>query len=104
LFQVAPNGLETLTPAGRKRIDEFATRVGDGAAGSAVVIEGYSNNAKDHDDQFGVSRNRAILVSQYLRTHFRLDAQSVGVVSLLGQPPPGAHKDQWDGICIVILK
>jgi hypothetical protein len=28
----------------------------------------------------------------------------MGVVSLKELPPPGLHKDKWDGVCMVILK
>ena len=69
----------------------------------AIVVEGYSA-AQDHDEQFALSRDRAILVSQYLHTHFHLDSRNIGVVSLNELPPPGLHKDKWDGVCMVILK
>jgi phospholipid/cholesterol/gamma-HCH transport system substrate-binding protein len=103
LFQPASNGLEMLSLAGKKRIDGVATQLGDSLVAGAIVVEGYSA-AQDHDEQFALSRNRAILVSQYLRTRFHLDSQNIGVVSLKELPPPGQHKDKWDGICMVILK
>jgi phospholipid/cholesterol/gamma-HCH transport system substrate-binding protein len=103
LFQQASNGRETLSPAGKKRIDAVATQLGDSLVAGAIVVEGYSA-AQDHDEQFALSRNRAILVSQYLHTRFHLDSQNIGVVSLKELPPPGLHKDKWDGVCMVILK
>jgi phospholipid/cholesterol/gamma-HCH transport system substrate-binding protein len=103
LFQPASNGLETLSPAGKKRIDAVATRLGDSLVAGAIIVEGYSA-AQDHDEQFALSRNRAILVSQYLHTRFHLDSQNIGVISLKELPPPGLHKDKWDGVCMVILK
>jgi phospholipid/cholesterol/gamma-HCH transport system substrate-binding protein len=103
LFQPASSGLETLSPVGKKRIDVVATQLGDSLGAGAIVVEGYSA-AEDHDEQFALSRDRAILVSQYLHTRFHLDSQNIGAVSLKELPPPGLHKDKWDGICMVILK
>jgi phospholipid/cholesterol/gamma-HCH transport system substrate-binding protein len=103
LFQPALNGLETLSLAGKKRIDNVATQLEDSLAAGAIVVEGYSA-AQDHDEQFALSRNRAILVSQYLHTRFHLDSRNIGVVSLKELPPPGLHKDKWDGVCMVILQ
>ena len=103
LFQPASNGLETLSLVGEKRIDAVAAQMGDSLVAGAIVVEGYSA-AQDHDEQFALSRDRAILVSQYLHTHFHLDSRNIGVVSLKELPPPGLHKDKWDGVCMVILK
>jgi phospholipid/cholesterol/gamma-HCH transport system substrate-binding protein len=103
LFQPASNGLETLSLAGKKRIDAVATQLGDSLVASAIVVEGYSAT-QENDEQFALSRSRAILVSQYLHTRFYLDSRNIGVVSLKELPPPGLHKDKWDGVCMVILK
>jgi phospholipid/cholesterol/gamma-HCH transport system substrate-binding protein len=103
LFQPGSNGLETLSLMGKKRIDAVATQLGDSLLAGAIVVEGYSA-AQNHDEKFALSRNRAILVGQYLHTHFHLDSRNIGVVSLKELPPPGLHKDKWDGVCMVILK
>ena len=103
LFQPGADGLETLSIAGKKRIDAAVAQFADSLVGGAVVVEGYSAT-QDRDEQFVRSRNRAILVSQYLRTHYHLDAQKIGAVSLRDEPPAGLIKDRWDGVCIVIFK
>jgi phospholipid/cholesterol/gamma-HCH transport system substrate-binding protein len=103
LFQPGSSGLETLSLMGKKRIDAVATQLGDSLLAGPIIVEGYSE-AQDHDEQFALSRDRAILVSQYLHTHFHLDSRNIGVVSLKELPPPGLHKDKWDGVCMVILK
>jgi phospholipid/cholesterol/gamma-HCH transport system substrate-binding protein len=103
LFQPGSNGLETLSLVGKKRIDAFVTQLGDSLVAGAIVVEGYSA-AQDHDEQFVLSRNRAILVSQYLHTRLHLDSRNIGVVSLKELPPPGLRRDKWDGVCMVILK
>jgi hypothetical protein len=71
---------------------------------TADLIIPDCSSTQDRDEQFAVSRNRAILVSQYLRTPLRLDARHIGTVTFQDQPPAGLSKDHWDGICIVILK
>ena len=103
LFLPGPNGLEMLSLAGKKRIDTFATQFAESLVARSIVVEGYAAT-QDDSDQFAVSRNRAILVSQYLHAHFHLDVQNIGVVSLSSQPPPGTRKDTWEGVCIVLLK
>jgi phospholipid/cholesterol/gamma-HCH transport system substrate-binding protein len=103
LFQPEPNGLEALSPAGKRRIDAVATQLGDSLVAMPITVEGYSA-MQDHDEQFAVSRNRAILVRQYLQRRFYLDERNIGAVSLRDLPPPGLHKDMWDGICIVVLR
>jgi phospholipid/cholesterol/gamma-HCH transport system substrate-binding protein len=103
LFEVGANGVETLSARGRKQIDEATTQLGDAMVSRPVVVEGYAS-ASEHEEQFAKSRNRAILVSQYLHTHFHLEVQNVGIAPLRDLPPPEVHKDSWDGICIVILK
>ena len=103
LFQSGANGVKTLSPSGEKRANATATQFGNSLAARPIVVEGYSAT-QDHDQQFVLSCNRAIAISQYLRTHFHLDARSIGIVFLMVQPPSGVHKNKWDGICIVVLK
>jgi len=50
-----------------------------------------------------VSRTRAILVRNYLHSRFQIDSQNLGAVPLRGVPPPGTHKERWNGVCIVLL-
>jgi phospholipid/cholesterol/gamma-HCH transport system substrate-binding protein len=102
LFQTGVDGVEMLSVLGKKRIDGIANQLGDAMVSRPVVVEGYAP-ASDQEEQFAISRNRALLVSQYLHTHFHLDPQNVGFVSLQDQPPSGVQKDHWDGICLVIL-
>jgi phospholipid/cholesterol/gamma-HCH transport system substrate-binding protein len=104
LFQTRADGVETLSALGTRRINGVATQLGDAMVSRPIVVEGYASASDDHEVQFAKSRNRAILVSQYLHIHFHLDMQNVGVVSLRDLPPSGTHKEHWDGICIVILK
>ena len=90
-------------PAMKFRLVTARLKIRDSLLAGAIVVEGYAS-AQDHDGQFALSRDRAILVSEYLHTHFHLDSRNVGVVSLKELPPAGLYKDTWDGVCMVILK
>jgi phospholipid/cholesterol/gamma-HCH transport system substrate-binding protein len=102
LFQNKPNGTEQLTLRGKTLLDAALTRSGDSFVESPIVIEGYGEG-DDPDGQLAVSRNRAILVRQYLQSHYQLDPRNLGIVSMKKVPPDGVGHSTWDGICIVIL-
>jgi phospholipid/cholesterol/gamma-HCH transport system substrate-binding protein len=102
LFQNKPNGTEQLTLRGKTLLDAALTRSGDSFVESPIVIEGYGEG-DDPDGQLAVSRNRAILVRQYLQSHYQLDPRNLGIVSMKKLPPDGVGHSTWDGICIVIL-
>jgi len=102
LFEQRTDGTEVLTAAGKVRIDAALAQLGDAVVGNPLVIEGYSG-AGAPGAQLAVSRTRTILVRQYLHTRFQLDLQSVGIVPLRNEPPPGVQKTTWDGVSIVLL-
>lgn len=67
-----------------------------------LVIEGYAANGMP-DRRFLASRQRAVEVRQYLESHFHLNPKLVGVMPMADQPPRGAGKKMWDGICLVLV-
>jgi len=103
VFQRDANGQEQLTARGKTLLDNAIAESGDSIAESPIVIEGYwgGTNAAD---QLAWSRSRAILVRQYIQTHFQLDPGNVGAVSMMNLPPAGLDHPTWDGICIVEVK
>ena len=102
VFESKKGGGDVLSRAGKMRIDEAVSQLGDRVVGGAVVIEGYAN-AGASGDQLALSRGRAILVRDYLHTRFQVDDRNIGFVALRGVPPPETQKDSWNGICIVLL-
>ncbi len=74
---------------------------GDSVVESPIVIEGYWRGGRPAD-QLWRSRSRAILVRQYLQTHFQLDSSNLGIVPMKSSPPNGMGHTTWDGICIVV--
>jgi phospholipid/cholesterol/gamma-HCH transport system substrate-binding protein len=102
LFQAGSNGQEELSAGGKARLDGALTEDGDAIFESPIVIEGYCNGAGPAD-QLRLSRIRAILVREYLQSHFQLDSSNVGIVAMKNSPPAAMERKTWDGICIVIL-
>jgi phospholipid/cholesterol/gamma-HCH transport system substrate-binding protein len=102
LFQADPNGLEALSPEGKAHIDIAIAQLSGSIGASPLIIEGYST-AQSPADQLAASRNRAILLRDYVRRRFHFDAQDVVIESLGNRPPAGTGKDRWDGVCVVLL-
>jgi phospholipid/cholesterol/gamma-HCH transport system substrate-binding protein len=103
LFQTGTDGGEVLSAQGRAFLNTTVAEYGYSIIDSPVVIEGYWNGP-DPADQIRFSRRRAMLVRQYLQTHFQLQTSKIGLVPMKNRPPDGAGRRTWDGICIVILK
>lgn len=102
LFEQGSNGLETLSPGGKARIDDVVAQLSVLLGSAPLIVEGYST-AQSLPEQLAVSHGRAILVRDYIRRRFHLDAQDLVIQSLGDQPPPRVGKDKWDGACIVLL-
>lgn len=103
LFARDSNGLEQLTAQGKSLLDNTVAQYGGSILASPVVVEGYRSGG-NAADQIALSRDRAILVRNYLQAHFQLDPSNIGAVSLQSSPPAGVDRPTWDGICIVVVK
>jgi phospholipid/cholesterol/gamma-HCH transport system substrate-binding protein len=103
LFQEGSNGEEELSAAGKALLDGALTENGGSIFESPIVIEGYCNGAQPAD-RLRLSRIRAILVRQYLQSHFQLDSSNIGIVAMKNSPPAAVERKTWDGICIVVLR
>jgi len=103
LFQQSPHGDVELSPHGVALLNQTFTEHADSFAESPVVVEGYSNGAVSAD-RFQLSRRRALMVRQYLQTHFQLDLKNLGAVPMKNAPPSATGRATWDGICLVLLK
>jgi len=103
LFQAGSNGEETLSSKGKTVLNTTLAQFGFSVFESPIVIEGYWNGGVSAD-QIRLSRTRAMLVQQYLETHFQLERKNVGIVPMKNLPPIGTDRATWDGICVVILR
>ena len=90
---------ERLSAAGRAALDEAASRIPN-LYTSALIVEGYAS-AGSTGQELSRSRQRAILVRNYLQLHFDLGAKDVGVIGLSATPPVAAGRPTWDGVCVV---
>ncbi len=102
LFDARPDGSEVLSTRGKAALDSAIAQDGGPAIENPVVVEGYSNAPK-LAEQIAASRQRAILVSQFLQKRFQLDPRNVGFVALNNHPPANAGRTASDGICINVL-
>jgi phospholipid/cholesterol/gamma-HCH transport system substrate-binding protein len=103
LFHKTANGNEALSSAGELFLDAQLAEYGNAVVEQPIVVEGYSNSP-DVAEQLSDSRQRAILIRQYLFIHYALDLTKVGIVSMRNSPPPGSGHASWDGVCLVIVR
>ena len=102
VFAVDSTGREILTPAGKQQIDVFVGKEGATIVNSPIVVEGYSS-AQTAADQLIESRERAVLVRDYIEKHFHLSSKNIGMIALQSTPPPTSGKTTWTGACILIM-
>jgi phospholipid/cholesterol/gamma-HCH transport system substrate-binding protein len=77
LFHQNSGGEEELTLQGRSALNSTLARYGERILDSPVVVEGYSDG-DEVNDRIAASRQRAILVRNYLQGRFKLDTSRVG--------------------------
>jgi phospholipid/cholesterol/gamma-HCH transport system substrate-binding protein len=94
---------EMLSDRGKQMLNDAIEQKGGTALNHPMVIEGYSDGANSAN-QLASSRNRAILVRQYLLTRYQLDPNKLGVVALRNSPPKGVGRSHWDGVSVVVLR
>ncbi len=103
LFIKDGSNSEVLSASGKQLLNAAIGQHGDSLPNDPIVVEGYSDGA-DPADQLSSSRNRAILVREYLQRQFHLDQSDLGIVSMRHSPPNGVGHSHWDGICVVFLR
>ncbi len=99
LFVKNGSNSETLSATGKQLLNDVVARDGGSALNHPMIIEGYSDGA-DRADQMTSSRNRAVLVRQYLQTRFQLDSNKLGIVAMRNSPSKGVgHSHLGRGLC-----
>lgn len=102
LFDVNSNGSQQLSGTGRSILDQSMSDLVPYLPHNPVVIEGYSTSGMP-DEQYLVSRQRAIAVREYLESRFHLDPKRVGIMPLGSKPPKHSGKESWDGVCLALV-
>ena len=67
------------------------------------MVEGYSD-CEIVSERLAVSRARAILVRNYLQSHFHLHSGKLGSVALEDRPPDSSAHPSWNGVVIALLR
>ena len=102
LFTTRPDGTQQLTDTGKSILNQSMSDLVPYLPNNPLVIEGYAATGMP-DRRYLASRQRAVEVRQYLESHFHLNPKLVGVMPMADQPPKGAGKKMWDGICLVLV-
>ena len=103
LFHPDSHSVEELTSQGRSALSTTFANYGQRIFQGPVVVEGYSDS-EIVSDRLAVSRTRALLVRNYLQSHFHLDTGRLGAVALENRTPDRSAHTSWNGVAIVLLK
>jgi phospholipid/cholesterol/gamma-HCH transport system substrate-binding protein len=102
LFTTKPDGTQELTDTGKSILNQSMSDLVSYLPNNPLVVEGYADTGMP-DQRYLASRQRAVEVRQYLESQFHLNPKLVGVMPMADQPPRGAGKKMWDGICLVLV-
>lgn len=102
LFTSQPDGKQALTKDGPAILNQEMSTVVKYLPNNPIMVEGYSLQGTA-DQKFQASRQRAMDVRDYLASTFHIDPKFIGAIPLGDRPPRGAGRDQWDGVCLVLV-
>jgi phospholipid/cholesterol/gamma-HCH transport system substrate-binding protein len=97
LFETARDGNEQLSASGKAILNDALAEYGEPGIKGPIIIEGYWNGGVPADE-LRLSRSRAVIVRQYLQTHFHLDPRDLGSVPMKNSPLTELRRATWDGV------
>jgi phospholipid/cholesterol/gamma-HCH transport system substrate-binding protein len=103
LFTVKANGSEELSDMGRASIDLAMDDFHRFTEGIALMVEGYSAIGTQNE-RFIRSRNRSLLVRDYLEKKFTLNSGYVGVMAMGSVQSHTTPLTFEDGVALVLLR
>ena len=103
LFTVKANGSEEISETGRANIDRTMDEFQRFTEGIALMVEGYSANGTQNE-RFIRSRDRSLLVRDYLERKFALSSGYVGVMAMGSVQSHTVPLTSEDGIALVLLR
>jgi phospholipid/cholesterol/gamma-HCH transport system substrate-binding protein len=103
LFTVMPNGSEEISEVGRANIDRTMDEFQRFTEGIALMVEGYSAKGTQNE-RFIRSRDRSLLVRDYLERKFALSSGYVGVMAMGSVQSHTVPLTSEDGIALVLLR
>jgi phospholipid/cholesterol/gamma-HCH transport system substrate-binding protein len=103
LFERDRDGVERLTPDGRRRIDSAMSQLVQYPRDSPLVIEGYAETTSQ-DTAFLASNDRARLVRDYVLARFQRQTTLTGTMPLSDQAVGSPRADgQWSGVALALF-
>jgi len=103
LFTVKANGSEEISETGRASIDRTMEDFQRFTEGIALMVEGYSAIGTQNE-RFIRSRDRSLLVRDYLERKFALSSGYVGVMAMGSVQSHTTPLISEDGIALVLLR
>jgi len=103
LFERAPDGVERLTQAGRRRLDSAMADFVRYPRDSPLVVEGYAEG-REGEAAYLISDSRAQIVRDYLLGRFRRQTTLTGVMPM-SEIAPGSPRgdDRWSGVALALF-
>ncbi len=103
VFETHPDGTETLTPEGHRRVESAMGSLLGYARDSPLVVEGYSVDAAP-DVRFLRARDRADLVRAYVERRFGRSTALTGIMPIGSRAEGSPRSDgTWDGVALVLF-
>lgn len=102
LFARDAEGVERLTDSGRQRLDSAMAPFLRYPPDTPLVVEGYAG-AGTSDQQFVLSRSRALQVRDYLVGKFGLDPGFVAIMPLGAEAPGSPAQGRWEGVALAMF-
>jgi phospholipid/cholesterol/gamma-HCH transport system substrate-binding protein len=102
LFTAGANGVETLTPDGRARVESAMATFLKYLPVNPIVVEGYAT-AGALGDRYSTGKTRAALVREYILGRYQLTPQSTGYIALTDTPAESPTGDRFDGVAITLF-
>lgn len=91
-----------LTADGRRRLDSAIAPYLDRVADGVLVVEGFAPEG-GRDQQYVVSRARAVVVRDYLIDRFHLEPNATGAMPLGGESADTPPAEPWNGIALAFF-
>lgn len=103
MFNAQADGTLELTDTGKTVVNENMSDLVPYLPHNPVMVEGYSETGLP-DQQYVLSRQRALAVRDYLESHFHLNSKLLGVMPMGNHPPENTGKGEWSGVSLVLIK
>ncbi len=103
LFTMKPDGTLELTDQGQNIVNQNMSDLVPYLPHNPVMVEGYSETGLP-DQQYLVSRQKALAVRTYLQSHFHLNSKLLGIMPMGNHPPQNTGKSEWSGVSLVLIK